>query len=109
MLQLADPYCGTILAQNFEPIVDATLPLICRSEKVIRYFSHETADWMLWVKLAMALAAPAQAVWQHHIARTVQVVKDEQTGAITIVRGRPDEAGHDHLTPAAQPEYKYAA
>src|SRR5580658_5799194 len=31
MLQTADPFCGAILAQSFEGIVDAPLPLICRS------------------------------------------------------------------------------
>jgi hypothetical protein len=108
LLQAVDPYCGTILAQNFEPVVDATLPLICRSERIVNYFRDETAgDWLLWGKLAMALKPFAQAVVEHHILGRVQVIRDPQTGAVTIERReRGGEPGHgDHLTPHAQPAY----
>src|SRR5215469_858153 len=86
MLRTLDPYCGTALAENYEPIVDAALPLICRSRKIVRYFTDDHADWLLWGKLAMALKPVGQAILQHHIFRTVEVAKDPATGIVTIVR-----------------------
>jgi hypothetical protein len=108
LLEAADPYCGSALAQSFEPIVDACLPLMCRSEKIVKYFTSDMSDWMLWGKLAMVLAPVGRAVWEHHVTRTVHVLKDENTGRVTIVRG-PAPAEGDHLQPPAQPEFQYAA
>ena len=108
LLQSLDPYCGTALAQNLEPVVDAALPLICRSERIVRYFAEDQADWLLWGKLAMALKPVAQAIAEHHIFRTVRVVRDEQTGAVSFERraaGEDWSGPGDHLTPHAQPAY----
>lgn len=108
LLQQADPYCGTILAQNFEPVLDATLPLICRSEKIVKYFTEDQADWLLWGKLAMALAPVAKAFADHHIFRTVEVVKDPKTGQVTIQPSKKKQGRADHLTPpvpAQQQQY----
>ena len=108
MLQQADPYCGTVLAQSFEPIVDACLPLICRSEKIVRYFSGDQSDWLLWGKLAMALAPVAKAVIAHHVTRTVEVVRAADGVSWRAVERRPGPEHGDHLTPP-QPEPAYAA
>jgi len=106
MLQQADPYCGSVLAQSFEPIVDACLPLLCRSEKIVRYFTGDQSDWLLWGKLAMALAPVARAVIAHHVTRTVEVVRDKETGAVQVLPRDRGEPGHgDHLTPPQQPAY----
>jgi len=108
MLQQADPYCGTILAQSFENVIDATLPLICRSSRIVKYFSQDDTDWLLWGKLAMALKPFAQAVIQHHILRTVDVGRDEH-GQVYVIKRSQDEHLHgDHLTPPG-PDYRYAA
>lgn len=109
VLQQADPYCGTAAAQCFEPAVDATLPLICRSQRIVRYFSEDQADWLLWGKLAVALAPIGRAVAEHHVFRRVETVTDEAGR-----RGwrRVEASGEgDHLQPQAQPEpqYRYAA
>lgn len=109
ILQQADPYCGTVLAQNYEPIVDAVLPLLCRSKKITDYFAGDQSDWLLWGKLAMALAPVGRAFLEHHVFRSVQVVRDEKTGAIQVVRGQPGRPEHgDHLVPPG-PGYQYAA
>lgn len=108
MLQQADPYCGSALAQSFEPIVDACLPLICRSEKIVRYFTGDQSDWLLWGKLALALRPVAQAVLQHHVLKTVEVVRDVNTGQVRVVERKRGPGHGDHLTPP-QPEMQYAA
>lgn len=110
MLQAADPYCGTALAQAFEPIIDATLPLMCRSERIVAYFTGDKSDWLLWGKLAMALAPVARAIYAHHIAHSVEVVRDPATGQVQFVPVNRGQSEHgDHLTPPQQPEFHYAA
>jgi len=109
MLQSLDPYCGTVLAANFEPIIDRTLPLICRSEKIVRYFTEDKADWLLWGKLAMVLAPVAKAFAEHHIFRTVRVEKNPETGEVTIVREGQDQGHGDHLQPPVIDPLQYAA
>ena len=109
MLQAADPYCGGALAQNYEPAVDAALPLICRSPRIVRYFSEDKADWLLWGKLALALKPVGQAVIEHHVIRTVEVVRDRETGQVTVLRVQRGSRDGDHLTPPVQPEYQYTA
>ena len=107
LLQQADLYCGSVLAQNFEPIVDAALPLVCRSERIVRYFTEDKADWLLWGKLALALKPVGQAILQHHVFKTVEVVTDEKTGARMIRQRQRGET--DHQAPPVQPEFSYAA
>ena len=110
LVRSVDPYCGGVLADNFGPILDRTLPIICRSEKIVKYFSEDRADWLLWGKLAMVLAPVGKAIADHHIFKTVRTVRDPVTGAVRIERRYPGDTDHgDHLTPPAQPEYQYAA
>lgn len=105
-----DPYCGGALAENFENVVDKTLPLICRSERIVKYFSEDTADWLLWGKVAMALAPVGKAIAEHHILHTVEVVRDEKTGAVTIKRVSKDGPNlAQTLTPPAADPQAYAA
>ena len=108
LLQRADPYCGSILAQNYEPIVDAVLPLLCRSKKITDYFTGDKSDWLLWGKLAIALAPVGRAFMEHHVFHSVHVVRDEKTGAVQVVRGQPATGQGDHLVPPAPP-FEYAA
>jgi hypothetical protein len=109
MLQQADPYCGTILAQSYEGIVDAVLPLVCRSEKIVAYFSGDKSDWLLWGKLAMACAPVARAVIEHHVTRTVEVVMDAGGVPHAVPRARGGGSGGDHLVPPVAEPFEYAA
>jgi hypothetical protein len=110
LARTVDPYCGAVLADNFAEILDASLPIICRSERVVRFFTAEDSDWLLWLKLAMALGPVAQAVAAHHVFHAVSVVRDPESGAVSIVRGKQDDqGGGDHLTPPVVSPDAYAA
>ena len=105
LIQSVDPYCGGALMQCFEPAVDAALPLLCRSERIVRYFSEDTSDWLLWGKLAIALAPVGRAVLAHHVLRTVEVTRNPETGQATVGPRRRGPEGHGpHLQPPVQPE-----
>jgi hypothetical protein len=90
----ADPFCGQALTDNFQGIADAVVPLLCRSAKVVEFFTEEASDWMLWFKLAVALAPVVVAFGQHHVLKTVKVVQDtdddgKPTGDLYAVSTRP--------------------
>jgi hypothetical protein len=112
VLGQVDPYCAGALRDSFGQVVDATLPLICRSERIVSYFREDTADWLLWGKLAMALAPVGRAIIDHHVTRTVTLIRDPATGQVSVLRGEAARAaraaGEDPLQPAQQAEYNYA-
>lgn len=110
LVTAVDPYCGGVLSDCLDPAMQAALPLICRSSRVVAYFADEANDWLLWGKLALALKPLGTALVEHHILGRVHVVRDPQTGARTVIRGPvAAQPGADHLTPPVQPEYRYAA
>lgn len=111
LLQTLDPYCGGVLADSLDPAVEAALPLICRSSRIVAYFADEGADWLLWARLATALRPVGQALAEHHLFRRVEITTDPKTGARGWQRVDKAAAGGpgDHLTPEPQPEYRYAA
>lgn len=69
-----DPYCGAIFAQQLPAIVDAAVPIVCRSERVMKWMTAGTGGLMDWVGLAMALAPVGRAVAEHHVLKTIQIV-----------------------------------
>ena len=81
-----DPYCGTALMENFDKIAAAVVPLLCQSATVVSFFTDQASDWMLWFKLAIALAPVAVAVGRHHILKTVELVQDDEGNVMAVDR-----------------------
>lgn len=73
----ADPYCGTALANEWEPISRACLPLLCQSPRVVSWMTS-ASGMRNWIGLAIALRPVGVAVVQHHITRSVRVEQTEQ-------------------------------
>jgi len=83
VLVRSDPYCGGAFVDHSQAIVDAAIPLLCRSEMVVKFFSDTSARWMEWVALAIALRPVGEAVIKHHITHSVKIV--EQGGEKLLV------------------------
>ena len=81
-----DPFCGGALTDNFQAITDALVPLLCRSATVVGFFTDTAGDFMLWFKLAVALAPVGMAVGQHHVLKTVEIQQDKETGEVFAVK-----------------------
>ena len=96
-----DPFCGGALTENFQAITDALVPLLCRSATVVGFFTDTAGDFMLWFKLAMALAPVAMAVGQHQVLKTVEIQEDTETGEVFAVKR--DMSGYT-TTPDPEPE-----
>ena len=109
VVESIDPYCGRAVSENYARIVDACVPLMCRSERVIKWMTSTGGGFMDYVALGLALAPVGKAIADHHIFRTVDVVRDEATGQLHVVRReRGTQHTGDHLTPP-QPQMQYAA
>ena len=96
-----DLFCGGALTENFQAIADALVPLLCRSERVVAFFTEDASDWMLWFKLALAMAPVAVAVGQHHILKTVKIVEKvneegEPTGDVYAVSTAPADLDSEY-------------
>src|SRR5581483_9755907 len=65
-LMRLDPHCGGALADNWDRVVGAAIPLICRSERVVQWVTG-TSGLRLWLGLAVALKPVGTAIVQHHI------------------------------------------
>lgn len=73
-----DPYCGAIFAQQLPDIVEAAVPIVCRSETVLRWMTASTGGLMDWIGLAAALAPVGRAFAEHHVLKIVQIVPEDQ-------------------------------
>lgn len=73
-----DAYCGGALISQSEAIVDAAIPLMCRSATLVKFFSDEKSSWLQWMMLGKALWPVAQAVGRHHIFGSIKIVEDER-------------------------------
>ena len=85
----ADPVCGGAFAENFDRLVEKAVPLICRSERVVRWMTADMGGLGDWIGLGVALAPVAGAFMQHHVLKTVEVaeVENEQTGqTVRVIR-----------------------
>jgi hypothetical protein len=81
-----DPYCGTAFLENSQKITDAAIPLLCRSQTVVAFFSDTSENgWLLWFQLAIALSPVVVAVGKHHIIKSVEIQQDEESGELFAV------------------------
>ena len=74
------------------------MPLLCRSERVVSFFTEDASDWMLWFKLAIALAPVAAAVGRHHVLKTVEIQQDKETGDLYAVSTAPADLETEYAT-----------
>jgi hypothetical protein len=80
--ETADPYCGGAAADRLERMIQTAVPLICQSPDAVKMFTRGTT-WMLWLEFLVAIAPVGGAVYQHHVAHTVELERapePEQAG-----------------------------
>lgn len=72
----ADPHCGGALADNWERIAEATVPLLCRSNAVVEWMTS-ASGLRDWIGLAIALSPVGKAILQHHVTKSVHLEQTE--------------------------------
>jgi hypothetical protein len=64
-----DPVCGPALTRQWQAICEAAVPLLTRSERVVRWMTASGGGLMDWIGLGIALAPVGHAVIGHHLIR----------------------------------------
>jgi hypothetical protein len=66
---LADPLCGTALAEAGPDMAKKYMPLICQSPDIVKWMT-KGGNFLLWIDAIMATWPVIQAIFAHHIAKT---------------------------------------
>ena len=75
-LEMVDPYCGPILAENFDNIVGRWSKVIARYPAAARIFMSEGGGMIMdWIGAIQATWPVLYAIYEHHLARTVRTDK----------------------------------
>lgn len=89
-LEMIDPYCGPILAENFDNIVGRWTKVIARYPKAAKLFmSKDGGTIMTWIGALQATWPVLIAVYDHHLARNVQTDRQGRVFRVT----NPDANG----------------
>jgi hypothetical protein len=105
-LEMIDPYCGPILADNFDNIVGRWSKVIARYPKAAKLFlSKDGGTIMLWIGAIQSTWPVLLAVYEHHLAKTIQT--DRKSGVSYRV-GKASQNGHNvDATMPPQPGFDY--
>jgi hypothetical protein len=103
--EMIDPYCGPILAENFDNIVSRWTKVIARYPKAAKFFMSEDGGTIFtWIGAIQATWPVLMAIYRHHLAKTI---KTDKEGRIYEVHPNGSRPTVDATTPP-MPEYDYA-
>ena len=105
-LEMIDPYCGPILAENFDNIVHRWAKVIARYPRAAKLFlSKDGGTLMTWIGAMQATWPVLYAVYEHHLAKTV---KTDNLGRTYRVMTPQSQNGQNvDATMPPMPEYDY--
>lgn len=66
-----DGYCGKAFADNVDNMISAYVPLILRSPGAVKFLTSTSGGWLDWIRAIQATWPVIQAIYAHHLARTV--------------------------------------
>lgn len=102
-LEMVDPYCGPILAENFDNIVGRWSKVIARYPSAARLFMSKGGGQIMdWIGAIQATWPFLYAIYEHHLSRTVITDK----GRVMRVTQNGQASTVDPTMPP-QPEYEY--
>lgn len=105
-MEMVDPYCGPILADNFDNIVGRWTKVIARYPRAAKLFmSKDGGTLMTWVGAIQATWPVLLAVYEHHLARTVQT--DKQGRVFNVRQSANGNQPNVDATMPPMPGYDY--
>ena len=106
-VEMLDPYCGPILAQNFDNIVVHWSKVIAHYPKAAELFLDGKGGIIFtWIGALQATWPFLFAIYQHHLARTIMVAPN---GQIYRKGTQPAPDSNGQFTDPLQPEFQYSA
>ena len=105
-LEMIDPYCGPILAENFDNIVHRWAKVIARYPRAAKLFlSKDGGTLMTWIGAMQATWPVLYAVYEHHLAKTVKTDNLGRTYRVTTPASNNGQKVDATMPP--MPEYDY--
>jgi hypothetical protein len=102
-VEMIDPYCGPILAQNFDNIVQHWSKVIAHYPKAAELFLDGKGGIIFtWIGALQATWPFLYAIYQHHLAKTIQIAPNGQIYRKGQTPPSPDGQVIDPLLPAFQ-------
>lgn len=105
-MEMIDPYCGPILAENMEKMVAKWAKVISHYPAASKLFLDSKGGvLMAWIGAIQASWPFLYALYEHHLARTIRTHRDG-----TVERKVPNSnnfRGFDATTPPMQDEFAY--
>jgi hypothetical protein len=101
-LEMIDPYCGPILADNFDDIVHRWAKVIGRYPKAAKFFmSEDGGTIMTWVGALQATWPVLKAIYDHHLAKTIRtengkVMRFSSNGSPPVDATTPPMPNYDY-------------
>lgn len=105
-LEMIDPYCGPILAENFENIISRWTKVIIRYPRAAKLFMNKDGGTiMTWIGALQATWPVLLAIYDHHLAKTIQTDKEGRVFKVTT----PSNNGANNFsaTQPPMPGYDY--
>ena len=103
-LDLMDAYCGAAYSENIGNMINKLTPIICRSPRAIKFFESTTGPWMEWLMFLQACWPLAQAIYMHHLAKTVRTTPDGR-----VMRIHKDGLPDATMPPQPVDDFQYTA
>ena len=104
-VEMIDPYCGPILAQNFDNMVQKWSKVVAHYPKAAELFMDGKGGVIFtWIGALQATWPVLYAIYQHHLAKTVAVAPN---GQIYNRKQQPNPNGQ--FPDPLQPEFQYSA
>jgi len=104
-MEMVDPYCGPILAENMENIVKKWSKVIAKYPKAAELFMDgKGGTLMIWIAAIQATWPVLYAMYEHHFSKDVQV-----SGGQIFRKTGPNATRFDPTMPPMQDEFTYTA
>ena len=104
-VEMIDPYCGPILAENFDNIVNRWSKVVAHYPGAAKLFLDKKGGTIFaWIGALQATWPVLYAVYEHHLSRTVRT-KD---GRVMRVYQNGQGPTPDGVTPQFPDEYQYS-
>jgi hypothetical protein len=105
-LEMIDPYCGPILAENFDNIVGRWTKVIARYPKAAKLFmSKDGGTIMTWIGALQATWPVLIAVYDHHLAKNIKTDNLGRAWRVTNTNDSPN--GRVDATAPPMPGFDY--
>jgi hypothetical protein len=106
-VEMIDPFCGPVLAQNFDNIVSHWSKVIAHYPKAANLFLDGTGGIIFtWIGALQATWPFLYAIYQHHLARTITIGPD---GRIYRKGEQPNPMNNGQVIDPLQPQFQYSA